>query len=127
MRQNDIHLATARIHFSEIEYFLHRDCFVFNITFDGTSSLLFDHLCSIPASYDKGMAQDFLNDVKMYFDSAGIHEGSFVAVLFAGTRILAISALGNELWIDVHEGVFPYNSPKLFKNLGIHMTSLTVH
>lgn len=127
MKQNDIHLATARIHFSEIEYFRHRACYVFNITFDETSSLLFDHLCSIPAGFDEDIAQDFLNDVKVYFDSAGIHEGSSVAVLFAGTRILAISALGNELWIDVREGVFPNNPPKLFGNLGIPMTSLTVY
>ena len=127
MRQNDIHLATARIHFSEIEYFLHRDCYVFNITFDKSSCFLFDHLCSIPAGFKQDIAQDFLNDVKAYFASVGIHEGSTVAILFAGTRILAISALGNEFWIDVHEGIFPDNPPKLFGNLKIPMASFTVH
>lgn len=127
MEQHDIHLATACIHFSEIEYFPHRACYVFNITFVNTSSLLFNHLSSIPAGFDEYIAKDFLNDVKEYFSSVGIQEGSRVAVLFAESRILAISALGNELWIDVHEGIFPNISPKTFRNLGITMTSLTVH
>lgn len=127
MERKELHLATALIHFSEIEYFQHRACYVFNITFDEASSLLFDDLCFIPAGFDKDIAQDFLNDVKAYFTSAGIHEGSTVAVLFAGSRILAISALGNEFWIDVHEGIFPDNPPKLFGNLKIPMASFTVH
>lgn len=127
MEYNDIHIATATVHFSEIEYFPHRGFYVFDITFDNTSTLLFNHLCFIPAGADEDVAEKFLKEVKLYFSTAGIHEGSKVAVLFADAQILAISAQGNELWIDVHEGVFPHVSPKYFGNLGITVASLTVH
>lgn len=127
MEYNDIHLATARIHFSEIDYFFHRACYVFDITFDETSTILFDHLAFIPAGADEDVAEEFLKAVKQYFATAGIYEGTEVAVLFAGSKVLAISARGNDLWIDVHEGVFPHVPPKYFGNLGITIASLTVH
>lgn len=127
MEHNDIHIATATIHFSEIEFFQHRACYVFDITFAKTSTLLFDHLCFIPAGADRDDAEEFLKAVKQYFATVGIREGGNVAVLFAGSQVLAISARGNDLWIDVHEGIFPHVSPKYFGDLGITIASLTVH
>jgi len=127
MEFNDIHVATARIHFSDIYYFQHKCFYAFDITFDNTSTILFDHLAFIPAGADEELAEEFLTAVKQYFATAGIHENSDVSVVFAGSRILAISSHENDLWIDVHEGIFPHISPKFFGQLGITVASLTVH
>lgn len=128
MEHNHLRIATAAIHFSDIYYFQHHSFYAFDITFDKTSTLCFNHLTWIPAGADKDVAEEFLKAVKQYFATAGIYEDSNVAVLFSSDgQVLAISAQGNDLWIDVREGVFLHVSPKYFGSLGFSVVSLTVH
>jgi len=127
MDNNDFSIATATLHFSDLYYFEHKCFYAFDISFDKTSTLLFYHLTQIPAGREKDTAKEFLNAAKQYFSTAGIHDGSDVAVLFsADGRVVAISAQGNGLWVDVCDGISPHIPPKEFSNLRFKISSLSV-
>lgn len=127
MDNYEIGTATATIHFSKVYRFQHYGYYAFDIRFHKTSTIRFDHLSFIKAGESWYKAEEYVNAVKQNFASAGIHEESEVSLLFSGSQILAISARGNDSWIDVREGVFPHVSAKPFAKLGIVVTSLEVH
>ena len=127
MEKNPLCIATAELHFSDLYWFEHRCFYAFDIDFKESTSIFCPNLAYIPAGYDEERAEDFLKTVKHYFTTAGIHDGDSVAVLFSDTQVLAIGALGNELWIDVHEGIFPHVPPKDFSKLGLDTKSLKVY
>lgn len=127
MEKNQLCISTAELHFSNLYWFEHRCFYAFDIDFKNSSTIFCPNLAYIPAGYGEDTAEDFLKAAKNYFLTAGIHDGDTVAVLFSDDRVLAIGALGNDLWIDVHEGIFPHVPPKDFSALGIKAKSLKVY
>ena len=120
-------IATADLHFSDLYWFEKHCYYAFDLTFENTSTILFNNLSFLNAGFDHDSAEYFLNAVKKYFKLANILDGSPVNVLFSGQQILAIGARGSDLWIDVRKGVYCRTAPLSFAGLGLKIKSLEVY
>lgn len=129
-------ITIARINGLENDayYCENRHMYAWDIFFSEVSNLLIDDLTgkyilnNLTGMYlskdSKEEADKKLNKIKYNFNMGKIYNGEKVAILFNeyNRRILAISSLGSELWIDLKEEfrLVP------FKELNIISTGLKV-
>lgn len=128
MDNDNIGIARANIHFSDLYQLIHHCYYAFDIMFENPSTIRLSNLIGITAGTDREKAEEFLNSVKNYFhDAASIYDGCCVAVLFSGLNILAIGSFARDAWIDIRDGIIPCATKKNFSALGINITSLKVY
>lgn len=127
MKTKKVCIGTARIHGlkDDLYYFNAKCYYAWNIMFSETSTLKFHNLPWIYLNEDsEEEAEKKLKEIKHNFEILGIHDEEKVAVLFdeKGGQVLAIAALGQDLWIDTRNQF----DVKIFRDLNVVVTGLKV-
>lgn len=128
MKFKKVGIATARITGLKEEPFYHNAlCFwACHIHFEDSSTLFFNQLPVLCAGKTEEEAKEYCEMLKHNFvDKAGIYDGDTVAIIYDVKKsdIYAISALGQNTWVDVKDKF----AVKKFNELNLVFTSLEVH
>ena len=121
-----MNIGTARIKGLEVSptVWSERFCFIWNLMFTETSTLLFNNISFIPMGDDEETAMKFYNRVKKNFKRAHINENEKVAIIFdEGGTVKAVAKTGRNSWIDIEDKF----SIKTFQELNIQFNALKVY